>query len=385
MALSVFEKQDPEDLSLEEIDQAIEKYPYFAVLHFIKAAKLSAAKTPDAQAATAKTALYFPNPHWLQYQLDGKMEHTEHDESLAEIMTTHNDPEIYEELEEDVRVPEAGILQEDLEEEYDDKRIYDREALMEADAVVPAVEVNIEEDIIIDEVVPAVEDVEEEEPLVDEIVPAVEANWEDETVPDEIVPAIEANWEDEAAPDEILPTVEANRADEPIAVLEEENSPGATLHADETEAEEGNQHMEIPGFKSPAMNEAPGDTESLIPIEPLYTIDYFASQGIKLPLDEIPSDQLGKKLKSFTEWLKSMKKIQPDKVDRQMDSDTENHIRKEAEHSNDSQEVYTEALAEVYLKQGLEDKAVDVFKKLSLLDPSKSAYFAARIREIKEI
>jgi predicted metal-dependent hydrolase len=102
-------------------------------------------------------------------------------------------------------------------------------------------------------------------------------------------------------------------------------------------------------------------------------------------LDEIPTDQLGKKLKSFTEWLKSMKKIQPDKVDRQMDSDTENHIRKEAEHSNDSQEVYTEALAEVYLKQGLEDKAVDVFKKLSLLDPSKSAYFAARIREIKEI
>jgi hypothetical protein len=384
MALSVFEKQDPEDLSLEEIDQAIEKYPYFAVLHFIKAAKLSAAKTPDAQAVTAKTALYFPNPHWLQYQLDGNMEHTEHDESLAEIMTTHNDPEIYEELEEDVRVPEAGILQEDLEEEYDDKRIYDHEALMETDAVVPAVEVNIEEDILIDEVVPAVETVEEEEPHIDEIVPAVEANWEDETVPDEIVPAVESNWEDGAAPNEAVPSAEANREDMPAAVLEEDISSGVTLPAEEAELEEGG-HTEIPGFKSPAMHEASGDTESLIPIEPLYTIDYFASQGIKLPLDEIPSDQLGKKLKSFTEWLKSMKKIQPDKVDRQMDSDTENHIRKEAEHSNDSQEVYTEALAEVYLKQGLEDKAVDVFKKLSLLDPSKSAYFAARIREIKEI
>jgi hypothetical protein len=258
---------------------------------------------------------------------------------------------------------------------------------------VPAVEVNIEEDILIDEVVPAVETVEEEEPLIDEIIPAVEANWEDETVPDEIVPAVESNWEDV-----------------PAAVLEEEKSSGATLPAgkggeiiidlqnpdlqgrgfgggasEEAELEERDQHTEIPGFKSPPMSEATGDPDSLIPIEPLYTIDYFASQGIKLPLDEIPSDQLGKKLKSFTEWLKSMKKIQPDKVDRQMDSDTENHIRKEAEHSNDSQEVYTEALAEVYLKQGLEDKAVDVFKKLSLLDPSKSAYFAARIREIKEI
>lgn len=364
MALSVFEKQDPEELSLQEIDQAIEKYPYFAVLHFIKAVKLSAAKSPDAETATAKTALYFPNPHWLQYQLDGKMEYSDHGQSLAEIMTTHNDPDLFDELEEDVPVTEAGIVQEDLEEEYDDKRVYENGSLLETDEVVPAVEVNVEEDILIDEVVPAVELTAEEEPVQDEIVPAVEANWEDETVPDEIVPAVETNWEDE----------------KPSAVGNEENLPGAALPGQA----ELKQETEIPGFKSPALNET-GDAESLIPIEPLYTIDYFASQGIKLPVDEIPSDQLGKKLKSFTEWLKSMKKIQPDKVHRQMDSDTENHIRKEAEHSNDSQDVYTEALAEVYLKQGLEDKAVDVFKKLSLLDPSKSAYFAARIREIKEI
>jgi hypothetical protein len=359
MALSVFEKQDPEDLSLEEIDQAIEKYPYFAVLHFIKAAKLLAVNTPDAQASTAKAALYFSNPHWLQYQLDGKIELPDNYASLAEVMTTHNDPEIYEELEEDVHVPEAEIIQEDLEEEYDDKRIYNHEAQMEPDAIVPYVELTMEEEIVIDDVVPAVEIVEEEEPLSDDIVPAVESNWDDETVPDEIIPAIESVWEAETVTENIVPAIEA--------VWENEEN-----------------HREIPGFKSPEMNEA-GDSESLIPIEPLYTIDYFASQGIKIPVDEIPSDQLGKKLKSFTEWLKSMKKIQPDKVDRQMDSDTENHIRKEAEHSNDSQEVYTEALAEVYLKQGLEDKAIVVFKKLSLLDPSKSAYFAARIREIKEI
>ena len=94
MTLSVFEKQDPEEVSLDEIDQAIEKYPYFAVLHFIKAAKLKAVDSTDATGATAKTALYFPNPHWLQYQLDSKIENSGRDESLAEIMTTHNDPEI---------------------------------------------------------------------------------------------------------------------------------------------------------------------------------------------------------------------------------------------------------------------------------------------------
>jgi hypothetical protein len=91
------------------------------------------------------------------------------------------------------------------------------------------------------------------------------------------------------------------------------------------------------------------------------------------------------KLRSFTEWLKAMKKIHPEKLDHAMGQEEENNIRVYAETSNEPRELYTEALAEVYLQQGLRQKAAMVFEKLSLLDPSKSAYFAARIREIKEI
>jgi lipopolysaccharide biosynthesis regulator YciM len=79
-----------------------------------------------------------------------------------------------------------------------------------------------------------------------------------------------------------------------------------------------------------------------------------------------------------------MKRLHPEKLDRQMDQHTEQVIRESADESNEKQDVYTEALAEVYLKQGLREKALEVYRKLSLLDPSKSAYFAARIDELKE-
>jgi pentatricopeptide repeat protein len=44
--------------------------------------------------------------------------------------------------------------------------------------------------------------------------------------------------------------------------------------------------------------------------------------------------------------------------------------------------VLTEAMAEVYAKQGQADKALEIYRKLSLLDPSRSATFAAKIAEL---
>jgi hypothetical protein len=45
--------------------------------------------------------------------------------------------------------------------------------------------------------------------------------------------------------------------------------------------------------------------------------------------------------------------------------------------------VVTEAMAEVWLKQGNNGKALDIYNKLSLLNPSKKAYFAAKIENLK--
>ncbi len=50
----------------------------------------------------------------------------------------------------------------------------------------------------------------------------------------------------------------------------------------------------------------------------------------------------------------------------------------------DDDELYeTEELAEVYLAQGLTQQAVDIYRRLSLVNPEKSAYFAQIITQIE--
>lgn len=113
-------------------------------------------------------------------------------------------------------------------------------------------------------------------------------------------------------------------------------------------------------------------------------VDYFASQGIKVSGFLENKDELSVKLKSFTEWLRTMKRIHPEKIPASIDQREELQIRKTAETSNISGEILTETMADVYLQQGMTQKAVEIYHKLSLLDPVKSAYFASLIKKITE-
>jgi hypothetical protein len=123
------------------------------------------------------------------------------------------------------------------------------------------------------------------------------------------------------------------------------------------------------------------DDEKLLFV-PLHTSDYFASQGIKITEEIKPTDKLGNQLKSFTEWLKTMKKIHTDDTSCTTVPE-ESNIQLLAEKSNTSQKIYTEAMANIFLQQGRPDKAIEVFEKLSLLNPAKSAFFAAQIENLK--
>jgi hypothetical protein len=123
-------------------------------------------------------------------------------------------------------------------------------------------------------------------------------------------------------------------------------------------------------------------SEEAIAFEPLHTVDYFASQGIKIDDQLINNDKLGSQMKSFTEWLKSMKRLHPSKLE-EVSTATEKLVQSAANESNINTEVLTEAMAEVLIKQDKKEKAIEMFSKLSLINPSKSAYFAAKIESIK--
>ncbi len=114
-----------------------------------------------------------------------------------------------------------------------------------------------------------------------------------------------------------------------------------------------------------------------------HTIDYFASQGIKLEPGKISQDMLGTKVKKFTDWLKQIKQTNQNPTDLGTDTETEHLIEKIAQTSNEAKDVVTETMAEVLLKQGKTEKAIQLYKKLSFLNPSKSTYFAAKINELK--
>src|SRR5205085_2411664 len=72
--------------------------------------------------------------------------------------------------------------------------------------------------------------------------------------------------------------------------------------------------------------------ESKLPIEPepFHTVDYFASQGIKLNAQQMQQDQLGSRVRKFTDWLKQMKRVQSDPSDLGTDPESEHIVRDSA-------------------------------------------------------
>ncbi len=141
-----------------------------------------------------------------------------------------------------------------------------------------------------------------------------------------------------------------------------------------------------PEIKIPAFKIEPVDpANATLTFEPYHTVDYFASQGIKFSTDEKPKDKFGQQLKSFTEWLKTIKKVPAAELGNvATNQQAEQKVEQLAEKSLTEGDVLTEAMAEVWAKQGNTAKAIITYQKLSLLNPSKSSYFAGLIEQLKQ-
>lgn len=133
-----------------------------------------------------------------------------------------------------------------------------------------------------------------------------------------------------------------------------------------------------PAIETASETQLPKDDAAELVFEPYHTVDYFASQGIRLKEDPHANDQLSQQVKSFTQWLRTMKKIY---VEQETSNEpiAENEVIAKADDSNTKADVVTEAMAEVLIKQGKKEQALELYRKLSLLHPEKSHYFASLI------
>ncbi|MBL7741686.1 MAG: hypothetical protein JNK14_20880 [Chitinophagaceae bacterium] len=198
---------------------------------------------------------------------------------------------------------------------------------------------------------------------------------------EEKVNTVEAPPE-EAANDNIAEaTLPDTRTEESVIIQtdngqseEENSSPETELSAEPA--------MRMPEFRIEPINPATAP----LSFQPYHTVDYFASQGIRFKEQEKPKDRFGQQLLSFTEWLKTLKKVPASDISTAVASDpgAEKKVEQLAEHSLAERHVVTEAMAEVWIKQGNYAKAEEIYRKLSLLDPPKTAYFAAKIEELKK-
>ncbi len=170
-----------------------------------------------------------------------------------------------------------------------------------------------------------------------------------------------------------------------INTVNHESEPVIDMPDDTDAAEESAMEPEIEPMKIELkMPEQKANLDEAMLFEPMHMVDYFASQGIKLTDEVQMADKLGKQLKSFTEWLKTMKKVHVES-EAETTGETDSNIQTLAENSNADTGVLTESMAEVFAKQGKMDKASELYQKLSLLNPAKSTYFAAKIENLKGI
>ena len=113
--------------------------------------------------------------------------------------------------------------------------------------------------------------------------------------------------------------------------------------------------------------------------------DYFEAQGIEIDLSAVPQDKFTKQLRSFTAWLKVLKHQEENSPNlAEIGEEQEKMIAIIAEKANNATEVITEAMAEIWIKQGNKQKAIDIYSKLSFIFPEKSVYFASQIEQLKQ-
>jgi hypothetical protein len=327
------QKSNLNDISVEELSHLVQQYPYFAPAQLALAVKLKQANSFQSQVQLQRTAIYVPNTNWLQYHLlNGDAKKFNIDNTAIDT----NQP------------IEKTISSVD---EY--------KAFTPHQQQIPTLESVIETMHNIDE-----KKVEKAEAPIVTSNPLPEHTTESKEKSVDLPSFASTDFFEKPLP----PTYSGSFENDILEATDKQSEKYASILSEQLSA-----------FKKPVDENAKLDFE----MEPYYTIDYFASQGIKVDLTQQPQDKLTKQLLKFTDWLKKMKTVNPNPQDLGTDPELEKAIQGIAQTSNEAKEIATETMAEVFVKQGKIDKAVQLYIKLSFLDPEKSSYFAAKIQQLK--
>ena len=378
---SVFKRKLSDASTREYLTQVTDEHPYFSPAQFYLLLQTDK-EAFEYQQQAAKTAIHFNNPYWLQFQIQENSAMTTrpiaadsiNEESSVSVSDLSYQPEIVvsdeRDEEEDFTQGQPVVVADDLVEDYKEANLTTNEQIgneeIQTDTAASASQDHIE--------TPG----QEAEKLTNDHEEPVTSTFEEEASPS--IPI--EKQEDESAESNIS-AVENEKKDIGVSAHFNNASEPLVNEAETEEELEALTEEEAQPLNFRLNIDTSGITEETIAFEPLHTTDYFASLGIRLSGEIKPNDKLGKQLKSFTEWLKTMKKIHSEQLPQQ-GAQTDINIQQLAEQSNKEDAVLTEAMADVLLQQGKADKAIEVYKKLSLFNPSKSAYFAAKIDQLKE-
>lgn len=350
------------DINKSTIEQIVSRYPYFGAAQFLFAKKLRDTHAYKSDAQLQKAALYFSNPYWLNFLL--------HEEEIAEA----DRAEIAAEEEKSIETTTEPVTYEPVAGASTENAAVVEETLT-AQEQTPEAATGLRE--MVQETPPSAnEDIAHNERTeADDFTPAVQMIETEAT--DDVIPAVEMHEVEEPADiNDAVPLTEISEPGIIAETIQEEKYQALTEEeASDPQRQKLSSLIEqhLADFKKPVSSEHDLPVKS----SPFHTIDYFASQGIKSE----GQDKLTAKVRKFTDWLKQMKgNNQP--TDLGTDPETEHLIETIAESSNETKDIVTEAMAEVLVKQGKTEKAVQLYKKLSFLNPSKSTYFAAKIEAL---
>jgi hypothetical protein len=320
------------ETAVADLEMMAYQYPWFGTAQLLLAAKQKQTGSLGTDKQVQKAMLYFNKPLWAGTQLN---------KFISSAPTTIEALVIPEPIKEAV---EKEVL---IELDETDASL-DAEAIVEAEDIRDSKEINVITDAVLDaEFVLQAEADKEADQFIKEL-----------DIEEQAEAMIEADAQREVA--DFIKNADAELAAE--ATIDSDIAKEELITADKPEKVE-----EKPVFT----------------FEPFHTVDYFASQGIKLREEKLENDQLGKQVKSFTQWLRSMKKIYVEEK-QDLGVTEEKEVVAIASESNQQTEVITETMAEVLAKQGKKAQAIDLYRKLSLLHPEKSVYFASRIDELKQ-